>query len=140
MQPADGFADGLWQHSCFELFVGDPGGTAYVEWNLSPSGQWAAYRFADYRHGQSPLPAARPQFEWRFADRRWCLSVELTKALLAAVLPPRTGHTPNSPLPLGLSAVIETADEQRHYFALAHTRPQPDFHCRDAWRLSLEHP
>src|SRR5690606_27644178 len=41
--------DGLWRHSCFELFVRAPGAAGYVELNLAPSGDWAAYRFSAYR-------------------------------------------------------------------------------------------
>ena len=44
-----GPADGLWQHTCFEAFVGMAGSAAYREFNFSPSGQWAAYRFSAER-------------------------------------------------------------------------------------------
>ena len=45
-----GRADGLWQETCFELFIqGESEETGYVELNLSPSEQWAAYDFAAYR-------------------------------------------------------------------------------------------
>jgi hypothetical protein len=42
-------ADGLWEHSCFEAFVGVLGEAGYHEFNFSPSGQWAAYAFSGYR-------------------------------------------------------------------------------------------
>ena len=32
-------ADELWQHTCFEAFVGESGSPAYREFNLSPSGE-----------------------------------------------------------------------------------------------------
>ncbi|MEY3786902.1 MAG: hypothetical protein RLZ75_1109, partial [Pseudomonadota bacterium] len=41
--------DGLWQHTCFELFIAVEGEANYHEFNFSPSGQWAAYAFSDYR-------------------------------------------------------------------------------------------
>src|SRR4051812_16775210 len=41
--------DDLWRHTCFEAFIGASSGTAYYEFNFSPSTQWAAYRFASYR-------------------------------------------------------------------------------------------
>jgi ABC-type proline/glycine betaine transport system permease subunit len=58
-----GPADGLWQHTCFEAFVGTAGSAAYREFNFSPSGQWAAYRFSAERardpaaERNSPPPA-----------------------------------------------------------------------------------
>jgi hypothetical protein len=38
--------DGLWRDTCFEAFLRAPGSSAYDEFNFSPSGEWAAYRFA----------------------------------------------------------------------------------------------
>ena len=43
--------DKLWQHTCFEMFVRASSGDGYYEFNFSPSTQWAAYRFIDYRSG-----------------------------------------------------------------------------------------
>jgi hypothetical protein len=47
--PARG--DDLWQHTCFEAFIGTAAGAAYYELNFSPSTQWAAYRFDSHRNG-----------------------------------------------------------------------------------------
>src|SRR5206468_2777303 len=47
--PARG--DELWQHTCFEAFLGTAAGAAYCELNFAPSTQWAAYRFDSYRSG-----------------------------------------------------------------------------------------
>lgn len=44
-----GRGDRLWEQTCFEAFIAPRGATAYVEFNFSPSGQWAAYAFSDYR-------------------------------------------------------------------------------------------
>ena len=54
-----GRADGLWQTTCFELFLRPQGGQAYCEFNLSPSERWAAYDFPTYREGMSERPVAR---------------------------------------------------------------------------------
>ncbi len=43
--------DGLWQHTCFEAFIGMKDGPAYYEFNFSPSSEWAAYQFRAYRDG-----------------------------------------------------------------------------------------
>src|SRR5262245_63050261 len=47
-------ADGLWRHTCFEIFIRKPQSASYCELNFSPSGEWAAYRFAGYRSGMAP--------------------------------------------------------------------------------------
>jgi len=46
-------ADDLWKHTCFEAFVAADYTPGYFEFNFSPSLDWAAYRFADYRAGMS---------------------------------------------------------------------------------------
>src|SRR3990172_1915372 len=43
--------DGLWQHTCFELFIAVREEPTYYEFNFSPSGEWAAYAFKSYRDG-----------------------------------------------------------------------------------------
>src|SRR5215831_18468784 len=45
--------DELWRHTCFEAFLARAG-AGYLEFNLSPSGQWAAYEFERYRVGMRP--------------------------------------------------------------------------------------
>ena len=50
-----GVAEGLWHHTCCEMFVAsrgsNAGSPAYHELNFGPSGEWAAYAFARYRDG-----------------------------------------------------------------------------------------
>ena len=126
-----GPADLLWQHTCFEAFIGVPGDPAYREFNLSPSGQWAAYAFTDYRQrdGQFVL-AAVPQISVQcFAGR-----LELLAKLAPSCLPTTPSH-----LEIGLSAVVEAddIDDAHSYWALRHPSAQPDFHHRAAFVLSL---
>jgi len=42
---------GLWQETCFELFLAVKHSPRYWEFNLSPAGHWNVYRFAAYRQG-----------------------------------------------------------------------------------------
>lgn len=120
--------DGLWQHTCCEVFVGIPGKAAYREFNFSPSGAWAAYAFADYRKA-GPLPLGPvPQIAF--------VPAEGTLTLATTIAP---GWLPKaSRLCLGLSAVIETIDGERSYWALAHPAGQPDFHHYDSFTLTLD--
>jgi hypothetical protein len=128
-------ADFLWEHSCFEAFIGVPGETAYREFNFSPSGQWAAYAFSDYRQrDETQPPSAAPQITTRlFAGR-----LELEAIISPGALPANA-----SVLLLGLSAVIEAADVvdgSHSYWALKHPAARPDFHHRDAFTLELAVP
>lgn len=126
-----GPADGLSQSTCCEAFVASPAGSDYREFNFSPSGQWAAYRFTNYRQRDVAFaPAELPPL----AFRRLADGFELQATLPAALLPAA------GPLLLGLSAVIEGADGDKDYWALAHAGERPDFHCRQTFTLVLNRP
>lgn len=125
---APGPADNLWQHTCCEAFIAAVNDPAYQEFNFSPSGQWAAYRFSDYRQRDAAFqPATAPCIELDgSADY-----LELSARLDAALLP--KGRN----LQLGLTAVIEAADGSKSYWALRHAAAQPDFHLRQSFALTL---
>lgn len=126
-----GPADGLWRHTCCEAFVAAVDAPEYREFNFSPSGQWAAYRFAAYREraADEPPPAA-PRIEFR----RCPGGGELLARLAPAALPAGPA------LQLGLSVVLEAADGSLSYWALAHAAERPDFHLRAGFALRLDRP
>lgn len=123
--------DGLWRHTCFEAFIrpaGAPEGP-YVELNLSPSGEWAAYAFEDYRRGMRPFqtqPAPVITLESEASGDRW-------KLRAAVALGPFAGGRAR----LALAAVIEDADGQLAYWALRHPLDRPDFHHPDAFAAAV---
>lgn len=125
------FVDGLWEHTCFEVFIAVAGKPTYREFNFSPSGQWAAYAFRDYREREEfALTDIAPHISvHRFDDR-----LELDAALAPALLP---STAPDEVLQLGLSAVIEATDGSRSFWALAHPAATPDFHHRATMNLTL---
>ena len=126
---ASGFADELWQHTCFELFARREGEDAYSELNFSPSGEWAVYAFDRYRVGMRRLEDARAR---RIAVSRRGNTLELDATIDAK----RIGITP--PLRIALAAVVEEIDGTLSYWALAHPRAKPDFHHANAFTLELE--
>jgi hypothetical protein len=115
--------DGLWRTTCFEAFVGGDA-DGYVEFNLSPSGAWAAYGFDGYRDGMRPLDIPPPASAVRHAPQAFALTADLT-------LPTDAGSR------IGLSAVIEGLDGTISYWALAHSSDKPDFHSSDTRLLDL---
>ena len=77
-------SDGLWRHSCFEVFIGHMPASDYWEYNFSPSGAWAAYHFTAYREGMAPLLKGSPPVTRSFIGRGvFELSVLLDLAWLA---------------------------------------------------------
>ena len=123
--PAAGAADGLWRHTCLEAFVQDGDGPGYHEFNFSPSGQWAVYRFSGERQrmpGDATPPTGPTITTECSAD-----SLVLQAWLPCALLPAR-------PTATGLSAVIETRDGNLSHWALHHPRAdRPDFHHNAGW-------
>ncbi|MDZ4110063.1 MAG: DOMON-like domain-containing protein [Brevundimonas sp.] len=117
-------ADDLWRQTCFEVFV--PTDDGYREFNLSPSGAWASYRFDGYRTGMAPAD-----------ERAQVLGLEATEtwATLEALIEPPPGG-----VCIGLSAVIEEIDGGISYWALAHPPGKPDFHHPDSFALILPPP
>jgi hypothetical protein len=121
--------DLLWQHTCLEAFIGLPGGP-YYEFNLSPSTQWQAARFAGYRSGKEiAVEIAAAPIETRLGPERYTLQATLALGHLRV---PR-----DAAWRLGLSAVIEDTNERIWYWALAHAPGKPDFHHADAFALEF---
>ncbi|MBA3666222.1 MAG: DOMON-like domain-containing protein [Sphingomonas sp.] len=120
-------ADGLWKTTCFEAFAGLSGG-AYLEFNFSPSSQWAAYRFDAYRQGMREEPTEVEV--WSEGGDSW---IALEASVRCDALVARA--------PLGLTAVIEEKGAQKSYWALAHpanpSKALPDFHDRSCFVAKL---
>lgn len=125
-------ADGLWQTTCFELFLGFPDSDGYFEFNFSPSTEWAAYEFEAYRTGGRPMTLSlephverNPEPEEGEGDT-YPIEVQFDLSDL-----------PNVSLLMGLTAVIEEKDGTKSYWALAHPPGAPDFHHKDCFALEL---
>ena len=113
-------ADELWQHTCFEAFLANPPG--YLEFNFSPSSQWAAYRFDSHRSGMREARIMPPKVETLIGFDRFELRAELAMPVLG---------------PMGLAAVIEEKEGNISYWALAHPEGEPDFHHSGGFQLAL---
>ena len=121
-----GRANGLWQATCFEMFVRGEG-EGYAEFNLSPSERWAAYNFTGYRAGMADRAMPRdPDCSFRPGSRFAIFDAAIPRAAL-----------PRMPACIGLSAVIEEAGAVKSYWALAHPPGNPDFHAPDCFALAL---
>jgi len=146
--------DGLWQRTCFELFVRDARSEAYLEFNFSPSGCWAAYAFEGYRAGQRDL-AINPisitssvpgQFALGMRQRLSDLGLDkesidamlsvpmcdpptpVTNAYALNAICETPGFEFAEDYDIGISAVIEELNGTKSYWALAHSPGKPDFH------------
>jgi hypothetical protein len=126
--------DGLWQHTCFEVFIAERGQQSYWEFNFSPSGEWAAYGFKGYREG-GPIEddGLDPGIVVRSAANSFELDALVRLDRLQTL-------RPRMPLRMGLSAVIEENDGTLSYWAFKHPPGKPDFHHPDSFALELALP
>lgn len=121
--------DRLWETTCFEMFLKDSASDAYLEFNFSPSGRWAAYFFPAYRDGMTDMelePA--PQISTDTGDTIFVLNALLDMDVVAGAQA------------AGLCAVIDEKDGTRSYWALAHAEGKPDFHDPACFALPVPAP
>lgn len=117
--------DNLWQTTCFEIFWQPIGDTAYREFNLSPSGSWAAYDFDSFREGMRDAPVG-------------AISVACSHNSAGLVL--RTSIEADLPAPaqVALNAVVELQDGRKQFWALAFPPGPPEFHSEANRQLIIE--
>ncbi len=122
----------LWESTCYEAFLTWENEPRYWELNFSPSGDWNLYRFESYRKGQTEemtVPQARSEnLENSEFFRRDQIILELSPFL----------SQKDTPLCLGLTAVIGTQNQSKSYWALTHLGQTPDFHLRDSFILEMK--
>ncbi|MEB3257659.1 MAG: DOMON-like domain-containing protein [Cyanobacteriota bacterium] len=127
--------DGLWKHTCFELFLAAEGLEPYWEVNLAPNGDWNLYRLDGYRRGLAPmgdrdaLPFAVKDSEESLVLNLW---LELPRELALACR--------QRALQLGITAVMEHPQGDLTYWALTHGGEEADFHRREDFLLQLAPP
>jgi hypothetical protein len=122
--------DGLWRHTCCEVFLGHAGGPDYLEYNLSPSGAWAAYAFGAYRVPADAAPLPAPSIRVAREGSLLHLEAHLERRALALLGDPAV-------LEVGLTAVVDLAHGALGHYALHHPADQPDFHDARGFVLRL---
>lgn len=124
--------DELWRHTCLELFARRESAAGYLEFNFSPSGDWAAYQFDDYRSGQR---RCEPQAVGISVHALGPGQLRIqARAQLPATAP---GRAVEPRWRLALAAVIEADDATLGYWALRHPGGKPDFHAADSFGVAL---
>jgi hypothetical protein len=122
----------LWKHTCFEAFLRTASGSAYFEFNFSPSTQWATYEFKSYREAmRASIISDEVNIETYTEVQTYRLKASVDLNQIFETL----GH---GSLNLGLSAVIEERSGRKSYWALAHPPGQADFHHSDCFAHELE--
>jgi hypothetical protein len=116
--------NGLWQATCFEMFLMPEGSKRYYEFNFSLKPAWNAYQFETYRHPQPPAPTG----DFNFRTMSWDPVGNILKVALNNKSSYRQFH-------VGLTAILVEKSGAKHYCALTHLGERPDFHIAKSFNL-----
>ncbi len=126
-------ADELWKHTCFELFIRRVDETGYVEFNMAPTGHWAAYSFERQRSGMKNIAEVGSiPIGTRTTDDTFTLKTEIDLSGVKGL--------PEGEWTVAVTTVVEAANGKRSYWALAHPQGKADFHHPDGFVLKLPAP
>lgn len=122
--------DGLWKHTCLEVFFGSGSNAAdsYVEINCAPNGHWNAYSFSSYRKDMAAAGDIRVRLQQRDSENheaRFQIEIDSQRPLDFTCL--------------GLTAVVEFIDGSLSYWSLFHPGTQADFHDKAGWTALSTH-
>lgn len=119
----------LWEHTCFEFFLGIKDSPKYWEFNLSPAGHWNVFRFDNYRQdiAEEMTFNALP-FQVTQQSNLLYLNLEFN---LSQIIDAEQN------LEVGITTVIEDQDRQLSYWALTHPQTVADFHDRNSFLINL---
>lgn len=114
--------DGLWNETCFEMFLRPQSKSSYYEFNFSLKPAWNEYFFDGYRQPQPPNPC----YDITLKKMTWDgqnLKLELL------------GLDPHEKFDIGLTAVLKERTGAIHYMATKHAGQTADFHHPDSFNL-----
>lgn len=115
--------DNLWKTTCFEIFWSYDG-TAYREFNLSPSTRWACYDFDSFRAGMRNAPA-EIEITVAITDTELRLEAQICSSL-------------SLPATVALNAILEDGDGVNRFWALAFQPGPAAFHAEACRALRLD--
>ncbi len=114
--------DGLWNDTCFEMFLRPARSRTYYEFNFALTPAWNEYIFSDYRTPQPPEACADFSLQYIHWDGR-NLKIELK------------GANAETMFDISLNAVLKEKSGVKHYMALAHKGAKADFHLAENFIL-----
>ncbi|HAZ13296.1 MAG: hypothetical protein A2X86_15260 [Bdellovibrionales bacterium GWA2_49_15] len=127
--------NGLWESTCFELFLKHPRTPEYVEFNFAPNGDWNAYHFNDYRKDMQEFQGLE-NLEITFSQTKDAYQLKAS-IILKEKSSFLTDNAEGRHVYAGLTAVLEKTSGQKNYWALQHSGPKPDFHLAPSFTLLL---
>lgn len=116
VEPANGRHMGLWQQTCFEVFIQPAGGKKYFEINLTRQRAWNVFEFADYRSPQPPQELMGAELQ----------DFKLSNNELRASF--RLPGTDFKKIKVSFCSVVVLRDAGVTYWSVKHADTKPNFH------------
>jgi hypothetical protein len=116
--------DGLWQATCVEAFLQPSGLQKYYEFNFALTPAWNGYEFTEYRKPQPPEATADfvlKAMSWNSEQKHLIVRLE--------------NNSGYQKFQAGLTAILQEKSGNKHYYAVAHKGPKPDFHLSESFIL-----
>lgn len=124
---------GLWETTCFEMFMKNDTSGNYLEFNFAPSGNWNCFSFDQYRQGMQEYQGlANLDIKVQGNEHKLILkaSVSMKKSTMFSEI-----YFKEKLIKVGLSCVVENIMNVKSYWALCHPEAKPDFHSDDSFIL-----
>ncbi len=129
------FREGLWQHTCFEFFARPNSMMNYVEFNFSPSGDWAVFGFSGYRTALEKFDGRNMVIE--VGSEKTASSLQVEAILDRRALNAHFQQDKPWEFRGNLTTVLESTDHKLSYWALCHGKIKPDFHLPETFVLPM---
>lgn len=130
------FKKDLWQHTCFEFFVRPSSMKNYLEFNFSPSGNWAVFAFSSYRTALESFDPTGMVVGVQQTPSAKGVHVEAT--IDRTALNQHFQQDKIWEFRCSVTAVLENRDQKLTYWALTHGKIKPDFHLPETFILPLQ--
>lgn len=119
---------GLWNHTCFEIFVGSSLRADYLEFNFASNHHWNAFYF------EAPGDAL---VEYTPIHQIQINTIDATLGVGIPLMPFPSEFWHEGQMKVGISSVLELVDGTLQYWALSHPETKPNFHNRHSWPIHL---
>jgi len=119
------FVYGLWNATCFELFIANKNQDSYIEFNFSPSKEWACYAFNDYRLKDKNIDVINPSIDFLYDE----YSAEMIVSFDISYF----NYINFDDLDVSITAVIKNDEDEVSYWAINHAKENADFHARESF-------
>jgi hypothetical protein len=113
---------GLWERTCFEVFLKDPSSSEYLEFNFSADNEWNCYHFENQRTGMKEFQKVKITHQ---SFKNSCFEVSWIFDTL------------EGPFYCGITSVIQKKNLQKSYWALVHPNRIADFHDPKSFLIQL---